>query len=404
AIAGAAHRLSGELRTGGQDHFYLEGQAAMCIPGEDGDMLVYSSTQHPTEVQHLVARALGKADHAVTVEVRRMGGAFGGKETQAGQWAVLAALVSHHTGRPAKLRLDRDDDMISTGKRHDFRIRYEVGYDESGRILGVDIELAARCGMSADLSGPINDRAMFHSDNAYYLPNVRIRSYRCRTNTVSNTAFRGFGGPQGMMGIERVIEAIAAERDLDPLEVRRLNLYGGKMRNVTPYHMTVEDNVLPQLMDELVVSARYTRRRADIERFNRFSSVIKRGIALTPVKFGISFTTTVLNQAGALVHVYKDGSIHLNHGGTEMGQGLFIKVAQVVADAFRVSLEKVKITATNTSRVPNTSATAASSGSDMNAMAALDACQKIKRRLTAFAADKYGVPVEVVQFFHERVS
>lgn len=402
AMARSAHRLQGELRTGGQDHFYLEGQVAMSIPQEDGDMLIYSSTQHPSELQHLVAQALGRPDNAVTVEVRRMGGAFGGKETQAAQWAILTALVAHHTGRPAKLRLDRDDDMISTGKRHGFRIRYEVGYDDEGRILGIDIELAADCGMSADLSGPINDRAMFHSDNAYYLPNVRILSHRCRTNTVSNTAFRGFGGPQGMMGIERVIDAIAADLGLDPLQVRLANLYGGEGRNVTPYHMSVEDNVLPELMAELTTSSGYAGRRQAIEAFNRASSVIKRGIALTPVKFGISFTTSFLNQAGALVHVYKDGSIHLNHGGTEMGQGLFIKVAQVVADAFRVDLGRVKISATNTGKVPNTSATAASSGSDMNAMAALDACNKIKQRLVAFAAEKYAVAQDEICFEHER--
>lgn len=403
ALAGSVHRLQGELRTGGQDHFYLEGQAAMSIPQEDGDMLIYSSTQHPSELQHLAAQALGRADHAVTVEVRRMGGAFGGKETQAAQWAILTALVAHHTGRPAKLRLDRDDDMISTGKRHGFRIRYDVGYDDEGRIRGIDIELAADCGMSADLSGPINDRAMFHSDNAYYLPNVRILSHRCRTNTVSNTAFRGFGGPQGMMGIERVIDAIAADLALDPLQVRLTNLYGGEGRNLTPYHMTVADNVLPELTAELLTSSGYAQRRQAIEAFNRASAVIKRGIALTPVKFGISFTTSFLNQAGALVHVYKDGSIHLNHGGTEMGQGLFIKVAQVVADAFRVDLDRVKISATNTGKVPNTSATAASSGSDMNAMAALDACNKIKQRLVAFAVEKYAVAQDEICFEHERL-
>jgi xanthine dehydrogenase large subunit len=390
AIEAAPLRLRGEIRTGGQDHFYLEGQAAMSVPGEDGDMLVYSSSQHPAEVQHLVAQALGKPDNAVTVEVRRMGGAFGGKETQAAQWAMLTALVAHHTGRPAKIRLDRDDDMISTGKRHDFRIRYEVGFDGEGRIEGIDLELAALCGCSADLSGPINDRAMFHSDNAYFLPNVRIRSWRCRTNTVSNTAFRGFGGPQGMMGIERVIDAIAAELGRDPLEIRKLNLYGGAGRDLTPYWMTVEDNVLPELLAELEVEADYPARRAAIAAWNAQSPVLKRGIALTPVKFGISFTTTFLNQAGALVHVYKDGSIHLNHGGTEMGQGLFIKVAQVVADAFGLGLDRVKITATNTGKVPNTSPTAASSGSDMNAMAALNACHRIRRRLAEFARERYG--------------
>ena len=331
-----------------------------------------------------------------------MGGAFGGKETQAAQWAVITALVANKTGRPAKLRLDRDDDMTSTGKRHDFRIRYEVGFDADGRIQGIDLELAARCGFSADLSGPISDRAMFHCDNAYYLPNVRIRSYRCRTNTVSNTAFRGFGGPQGMMGIERVIDAIAAHLGKDPLQIRKLNLYDGEGRNVTPYYMTVEDNVVPELFAELEQSSNYAQRRADIAAFNSHSPILKRGIALTPVKFGISFTTSFLNQAGALVHVYKDGSIHLNHGGTEMGQGLFIKVAQVVADAFGVALERVKISATNTGKVPNTSATAASSGSDMNAMAALDACNTIKRRMAEFLAGENDDP-DAVTFTPEGV-
>ncbi len=391
ALGDAPRRLQGTLHTGGQDHFYLEGQASMAVPGEDGDMMIHSSTQHPSELQHLAAQALGRADNAVTVEVRRMGGAFGGKETQAAQWAVIAALLADRTGRPVKIRLDRDDDMISTGKRHEFRVRYDVGFDDDGRISAFDIELAARCGYSADLSGPVNDRAMFHAENGYYLPNVRIRSYRCKTNTVSNTAFRGFGGPQGMMGIERAIDAIAAELDKDPLEIRRINLYGDAPRNVTPYHMTVEDNVLPELFVELKQNADYRRRREEIARFNRSSKLIRRGIALTPVKFGISFTTTFLNQAGALVHIYKDGSIHLNHGGTEMGQGLFIKVAQVVADAFQVDLDRVKITATHTGKVPNTSATAASSGSDMNALAALSAVDKLLTRLKTFVSEQYDV-------------
>ncbi len=403
AIEQSAHRARGELHLGGQDHFYLEGQASMAVPQEEGDMLIYSSTQHPSELQHLVAQALGRPDNAVTVEVRRMGGAFGGKETQAAQWAVIAALLADRTARPAKLRLDRDDDMISTGKRHPFRIRYKVGFDEQGVIQGVDLDLAALCGMSADLSAPINDRAMFHSDNGYYLPHVRIRSFRCRTNTVSNTAFRGFGGPQGMMGIERVIDVIAAVLGKDPLEVRLANLYGGEGRNITPYHMQVEDNVLPELMQDLVESSAYAKRRMQIARFNRQSTVIRRGIALTPVKFGISFTTDFLNQAGALVHVYKDGSIHLNHGGTEMGQGLFIKVAQVVADAFGVDLDQIKITATHTGKVPNTSATAASSGSDMNAMAALNAVDKIKKRLVRFLAEKYDVGQQEVHFTEGQV-
>ena len=403
AIAASEHRLRGELKTGGQDHFYLEGQASMAVPLEDGDLLIHSSCQHPSELQHLAAQALGRPDNAVTVEVRRMGGAFGGKETQAAQWAVIAALMVNKTGLPAKIRLDRDDDMISTGKRHDFLICYDVGFDAEGRIEGVDLELSARCGMAADLSGPISDRAMFHCDNAYYLPNVHIRSYRCRTHTVSNTALRGFGGPQGMMGIERVIDAIARHLDKDPYEVRRTNLYGQDERNITPYHMTVEDNVLPELLTDLAARSNYDQRRIEAAAFNHSSEVVRRGIALTPVKFGISFTTTFLNQAGALVHVYKDGSIHLNHGGTEMGQGLFIKVAQVVADGFRVSLERVKITATNTGKVPNTSATAASSGSDMNSMAALDAVGKIKRRLVAFAVAQYGVTEDEVIFEYEQV-
>ncbi len=398
AIDNAQHQLNGELRTGSQDHFYLEGQAAMAVPQEKGDLLIYSSSQHPSELQHLVAQALDKADNAVTVEVRRMGGAFGGKETQAAQWAMIAALLANRTGRPAKIRLDRDDDMISTGKRHEFRIRYQVGFDNDGLIQGLDLELAAQCGMSADLSGPICDRAMFHSDNAYFLPQVRIRSYRCRTNTVSNSAFRGFGGPQGMMAIERIIDAIADHLDRDPYAIRMANLYGGEGRNLTPYHMKVKDNVLHELMPELAESCGYHERRKTVADFNAGSEVIKRGIALTPVKFGISFTTTFLNQAGALVHVYKDGSIHLNHGGTEMGQGLFIKVAQVVADAFQVDLDRIRITATNTSKVPNTSATAASSGSDMNGMAALDAVRKIKKRLTAFAAEEYEVPQQDIHF------
>jgi xanthine dehydrogenase large subunit len=403
AIAGADHRLSGELNTGGQEHFYLEGHASMAVPQEDGDMLIQSSSQNPTEVQLLVAQALGRLGNAVTVEVRRMGGAFGGKETQAAHWAVLAALAADKTGRPAKIRLDRDEDMISTGKRHEFRIRYEVGFDSDGRIEGVVMDQAARCGIAADLSGPICDRALFHADNGYFLPNVHIRSWRCRTNTVSNTALRGFGGPQGMMGIERVIDAIAAHLGKDPLEVRRVNLYGKEDRNVTPYGMAIEDNVLPELMAELAERSNYVVRRAEIGAFNRGSGVIKRGIALTPVKFGISFTTEFLNQAGAIVHVYKDGSIHLNHGGTEMGQGLFIKVAAVVADAFGVDIDRVKITATHTGKVPNTSPTAASSGSDINGMAALDAVSRIKRRLADFAVENYGIAPDELVFENGRV-
>ncbi|MBT8057568.1 MAG: xanthine dehydrogenase molybdopterin binding subunit [Gammaproteobacteria bacterium] len=403
AIAGAPFSLGGELNTGGQEHFYLEGHVSMAVPQEDGDMLILSSSQNPTEVQLLIAQALGRLGNAVTVEVRRMGGAFGGKETQAAHWAVIAALAADKTGRPVKIRLDRNEDMVSTGKRHEFRVRYEAGFDADGRIEGVVMDQAARCGIAADLSGPICDRAMFHADNGYYLPNAHIRSWRCRTNTVSNTALRGFGGPQGMLAMERVIDAIAARLGKDPLDVRRINLYGKDERNTTPYGMVIEDNVLPELLTELADRSGYTQRRAGIEAFNRESAVIKRGIALTPVKFGISFTTEFLNQAGSIVHVYKDGSIHLNHGGTEMGQGLFIKVAAVVADAFGVDIEQVKVTATHTGKVPNTSPTAASSGSDMNAMAALDAVEQIKHRLVEFAIGSYGVTGDDVVFERGRV-
>ncbi len=407
ALAAAPHRLRGRLSIGGQDHFYLEGQASLAVPGEDGDVVLHCSTQHPSEVQQHAAKVLGRQANAVTVETRRMGGAFGGKETQAAQWAVLAALAAVKTGRPAKFRLDRDDDMIMTGKRHDFLADYEVGFDEQGRILGLDLTLASRCGFSADLSGAINDRAMFHADNGYYLDAVVIRSHRCRTNTVSNTAFRGFGGPQGMVVIERVIDEIARALGHDPLDVRLINLYDAQGqdsgRKLTPYHMVVEDNVLPELMAELERSADYRARREAAAAHNRESPLLKRGLALTPVKFGISFTTTFLNQAGALIHIYTDGSIHLNHGGTEMGQGLFVKVAQVVAEELQVDVERIKITATNTAKVPNTSATAASSGSDMNGMAAQAAARTLRERLTAFAAEHFGVAENAVVFQANRV-
>lgn len=405
ALANAPGRLQGEILTGGQDHFYLEGQVSMALPKEDGDVLILTSSQHPSEVQLLVAQSLGKPVNAVTVEVRRMGGAFGGKETQAAQWAIIAALLADASGCPVKIRLDRDDDMRSTGKRHDFLIRYDVGYDADGRILAVEFIHALRCGISADLSGPIADRAMFHSDNAYYLPNIKIASYRCKTNTVSNTAFRGFGGPQGMVGIERVVDAIAQQLGLDPLTVRRLNLYDkdGK-RSITPYRMKIRDNVLHELITELAESSDYQNRRRQIEAFNRQSPVIRKGIALTPAKFGISFTTTFLNQAGALVHVYKDGSVHLNHGGTEMGQGLMVKVAQVVAEEFQIDLDRVKITATNTGKVPNTSATAASAGTDMNGMAARTAARKIKKRLLKFVSKKFDVDKSGIRFVDNHVQ
>jgi len=403
AIAAAPLRSKGSIRVGGQEHFYLEGQVALALPGEDGAVLVYSSTQHPSEVQHVVARVLALPDSFVTCAVRRMGGGFGGKETQATQWAVIAALAARATGQACKLRLDRDADMAMTGKRHDFLIDYAVGFDGDGRIRGVDIDLDARCGCSADVSLGVVDRAMFHADNTYFLGDSRINSRRVKTNTVSNTAFRGFGGPQGMMAIERVIDEIAWKLGRDPLDVRKANLYGAG-RDVTPYGQTIEDHdVALRLIEQLERSSNYRARRKEIAAFNAQSPILKRGIALTPVKFGISFTLTHLNQAGALVHVYQDGSVHLNHGGTEMGQGLFQKVAQVAAEEFGIGLERVHITATSTDKVPNTSATAASSGTDMNGMAVQHAAREIKARLTRFASETWGVSEDLISFRDDRV-
>ncbi|MDP2119811.1 MAG: xanthine dehydrogenase molybdopterin binding subunit [Hoeflea sp.] len=402
-LAAAPLRLQGQMRIGGQDHFYLEGHIAMAIPGEDDEVTVWSSTQHPSEVQHMVAHALGTVSNAVTVHVRRMGGGFGGKETQSNQFAAIAAIAAKKLNRAVKIRPDRDDDMIITGKRHDFSVDYDVGYDESGVIHALDATFAARCGFSSDLSGPVTDRALFHADNCYYYQDVRLRSKPMMTNTVSNTAFRGFGGPQGMLGGERVIEEVAYALGRDPLEIRKANFYGGPGRDVTPYHQTVEDNIIARIVEDMEVSSDYQARRAEIIAFNETSPVIRRGIALTPVKFGISFTATWYNQAGALVHVYQDGSIHLNHGGTEMGQGLNTKVAQVLAEEFQVDLDTIRITATTTGKVPNTSATAASTGTDLNGMAAANAAQQIKARLVGFASEKFGVPPEQVEFIPNHV-
>jgi xanthine dehydrogenase large subunit len=399
ALKAAPHRLKGGMEIGGQDHFYLEGHIALAIPGEDETVTIHSSTQHPSEGQLLVAQVLGVPANAVSVVVRRMGGGFGGKESQPALFAAVASLAAKKLNRAVKLRPDRDDDMIATGKRHDFKVSYDVGYDEEGRILAVDGTFAARCGFSADLSGPVTDRALFHADNAYYYPAVRLRSQPLRTNTVSNTAFRGFGGPQGVVGAERIVEEIAYALGKDPLEIRKANFYcAGPDRDVTPYHQQVTDSILDRLVSELEESADYQARRKAILDFNAKGGILRKGIALTPVKFGISFTATWYNQAGALVHVYKDGSIHLNHGGTEMGQGLFTKVAQVVADCFQVDLDRIRVSATATEKVPNTSATAASSGSDLNGMAAEDAAEQIKSRLRAFAAEKWNVPEEAVRF------
>jgi len=395
--------LAGTMMIGGQEHFYLEGQVAMAIPQEDGGMLVHSSTQHPTEIQHTVAKVLGVPDAAITAEVRRMGGGFGGKESQANQWAALAALAARKTGRACKLRLDRDDDMIMTGKRHDFKVNWKIGHNGTGRIRAVDIEFLSRCGYSADLSLGVNDRTMFHADSSYFYPDASIRSRRLRTDTCSNTAFRGFGGPQGMLAAERMIDAIAIQLGKDPLEIRKLNFYDGE-RNLTPYGMPVEEHeVMHDLISRLEVRSRYWERREEIKAFNETNAVLKKGLALTPVKFGISFTLKHLNQAGALVHLYTDGSVHLNHGGTEMGQGLYQKVAQVVAEEFGVTMDKVAITATNTSKVPNTGPTAASSGTDLNAMAAKLAAQEIKSRLVTMLCEQHQCGPEAIHFGDNKV-
>src|SRR5262245_10982212 len=403
ALAAAPHRLAGELRCGGQDHFYLEGQIALATPGEDGTMFVASSTQHPTEVQHGVAHVLGLPFNAVTCEVRRMGGAFGGKESQATIIAGIAALLAWKTRRPVKLRLPRDDDMRATGKRHPFLLRYEVGFDGEGRVLALDLLLAADGGNVADHTPAVLTRALCHADNCYWLPNPRFRGLACKTNAVSNTAFRGYGAPQGMLAIETVIETIARRLGLPVETIRERNFYGVGRNDVTPYGMRVEDNIIERVTDELDRAVDLERWRCDAEEFNRRSLVIKKGFATMPVKFGISFNRRVLNQAGALVHVYTDGSVALNHGGTEMGQGLFIKVAQVVAEAFQVDLDCIRVSPTSTDKVPNTSPTAASSGSDLNGMAALAAAEQIKHRMAGVAAEHFSVPVEDITFAANRV-
>jgi xanthine dehydrogenase large subunit len=403
ALASAPRRLQGSLHIGGQEHFYLETQVSSVMPTEDGGMIVYTSTQNPTEVQKLVAEVLGVPMNKIVIDMRRMGGGFGGKETQAAGPACLCAVIAHLTGRPTKMRLPRMEDMTMTGKRHPFYVEYDVGFDDDGLLHGIEIDLAGNCGYSPDLSGSIVDRAMFHSDNAYYLGDATINGHRCKTNLASNTAYRGFGGPQGMVAIEEIMDAVARELGKDPLEVRKRNYYGKTERNVTHYYQTVEHNMLEEMTAELEASSDYAKRREEIRAFNAASPVLKKGLALTPVKFGISFTASFLNQAGALVHVYTDGSIHLNHGGTEMGQGLNTKVAQVVAEVFQVDIERIQITATNTDKVPNTSPTAASSGADLNGKAAQNAAQTIKQRLVEFAARKWQIFEEDVEFKNGQV-
>ena len=404
AIAAAPHRLRNTISIGGQEQFYLEGQISYALPTEDDGMKVHCSTQHPSEMQHLVAHALGLHSHHVHVECRRMGGGFGGKESQSGLFACIAAIAARRLGRPVKLRPDRDDDMMITGRRHGFEYAYEVGFDDEGRVLGVEIDMLSNAGFSTDLSGPVMTRALCHFDNAYWMPDVAIHGYSCRTNTQSNTAFRGFGGPQGAVASEMMLDSIARALGKDALEVRRANFYGIGERDVTPYGQRVADNVIHKLVDELAAKADYVARRAQVEAFNATSPVLKKGLALTPVKFGISFNVQHLNQAGALVHVYVDGSLLVNHGGTEMGQGLNTKVAQVVAHELGVSFEAVRVTATDTQKVANTSATAASTGADLNGKAAQDAARKVRERLAAFAAQRHGGAAADVRFANDVVS
>ncbi len=398
ALETAPHRIQGTLHIGGQEHFYLETQISSVMPTEDGGMIVYCSTQNPTEVQKLVAEVLDVSMNKIVVDMRRMGGGFGGKETQAASPACLCAVIARITGQPTKMRLPRVEDMMMTGKRHPFYVEYDVGFDHDGRLHGIQLELAGNCGYSPDLSASIVDRAMFHADNSYYLGDATINGHRCKTNTASNTAYRGFGGPQGMVAIEEVMDAIARHLGKDPLAVRKANYYGKTDRNVTHYYQTVEHNLLEEMTAELEESSQYAERRKAIIAYNANSPILKKGLALTPVKFGISFTASFLNQAGALIHIYTDGSIHLNHGGTEMGQGLNIKVAQVVAEVFQVDIDRVQITATNTDKVPNTSPTAASSGADLNGKAAQNAAETIKQRLVEFAAKHYTCEESQVEF------
>ena len=405
ALATAQHRLDGTLEVGGQEHFYLEGQIAYVLPQEQNQWVVYSSTQHPGEVQHWVAHALGLDSHAVRVECRRMGGGFGGKETQAGHLAVWAAIAANKLHCPVKLRLDRDDDFMVTGKRHPFAYEYSAGFDDTGRLTALKLMMAANCGFSADLSGPVADRAIFHTDNAYYLQDVEISSYRCKTNAQSHTAFRGFGGPQGVILIETLMGDIARALRLDPLDVRLRNLYSDESipgtdqrRDTTHYGMRVEDNILAPLLLKLEQSAQYRRGREAVFAWNDANPIIKRGLAITPVKFGISFTATLFNQAGALVHVYTDGSVQVNHGGSEMGQGLNTKVAQIVADELGVPFDRVLCTASDTSKIPNASATAASAGTDLNGRAAQFAARHVRDNLAAFVCGLDGCGAGAIRF------
>ncbi len=411
ALKKASQTLTGTLEVGGQEHFYLEGQIAYAVPHEQNQWSIYSSTQHPGEVQHWVAHALGLDNHAVRVECRRMGGGFGGKETQAGHVAVWAAVAAQKFKAPVKLRLDRDDDFMVTGKRHPFAYEYTAGFDDTGRLTALQLQMAANCGFSADLSGPVADRAIFHSDNAYFLENVAIASYRCKTHTQSHTAFRGFGGPQGVILIEAIMGDIARHLKMDALDVRMRNLYCDELlsgeqandpkaarRDTTHYQMKVEDNILAPLLSKLEQTSDYRQRKQAITAWNAISPVLKRGLAITPVKFGISFTATLFNQAGALVHVYLDGSVQVNHGGTEMGQGLHTKVSQIVADELGVAFDRVLCSASDTSKIPNASATAASAGTDLNGRAAQFAARHVRDNLAAFVCGLDACGAGAIEF------
>ena len=392
AIENSVNRLNGSFTTGSQEHFALEGQTAFVIPQEDNDYKVFSSTQHPSETQQVIAKMLNQKSNTITVETRRIGGGFGGKETQSFIFAAICTLLAKKTKHPVKLRMDRDDDIIITGKRHDFYSEYKVGFDELGVIKGLKIKLASRCGISPDLSEAINERALLHIDNAYFLENLLVENYLCKTNTASNTAFRGFGGNQGMMAIENIIDHIANSLKRDPAEIRRRNFYQKKKKNITHYNMKIEDNVMHEIYDQLIKSSNYKSRQLSIKKFNEKNTYIKKGIAITPVKFGISFTTWHLNQAGALVHIYSnDGSVHVNTGAIEMGQGTHTKIAQLVANELGLNFSRVKISATRTDKVPNTSASAASSTTDLNGAAALNAISKIKMNLSAYIKRKYKI-------------
>ncbi|CAN5921617.1 xanthine dehydrogenase molybdopterin binding subunit [soil metagenome] len=397
ALAAAPHRVTAEFSVNGQEHFSLEGQIAFALPGEDGDLLVHSSTQHPTEVQHVCAQILGCDFNRVTTVVRRMGGGFGGKESNASWIAAAAALGAARTGHPVKLRLPREIDMIATGKRHGFDYRYTVGFDDEGRVLVLDASLAADAGWSLDMTPGVVGSALTHIDNAYWIPHVRAVGYSCRTNRQSNTAFRGFGGPQGVVVMEDAIDRIALQLGRDANDIRALNFYG-EGRDETPYGQKVDENHLARCWAEVKQGGEWQRRRAEVDAFNKANPVLKRGLGLFPLKFGISFNIPHMNQAGALVHIYTDGSIRLNHGGTEMGQGLFVKVAQVVAEVFKVDIDRIRPSATSTAEVPNTSPTAASTGSDLNGWAAWEAANTLKQRMIAFAAEHFGVAADDIEF------